>query len=539
MKNVFIPEKIGNTYLFPQRILGIDIGKMHINASLVYIKGQTKTLEKCIEKKLDVGTANNYHDRAVAGLKEIIKDSGAYDTVHATISSTTMVFKELKLPLLDPKKISMVIDFEVEPLLPFSLDDAIVDFIVTKQNLEEKSSEILIAAIPKQALAQHLQLFTDAGISPEKITVDFFALYDVFLTIPSYAQKKGGVVLLDVGSQTTRIAYIHDSQLRFIRSLPKGVAHQAKALSDSLGKPLPEIMETLIRFGLDKANDPQYSAAAQEVFTQFLHEITFTLSSFTMQPDLRSTISSILLLGGGSEIKGLTSLITKQIGIECSLFSVSELIKDGSLHIANKAAVTSVDLFSLSAALPGMVTAHFNLRKKEFSVPTDKALITKQLISAAILVTLLFGLLSLQSCLQIRKLNKAATKAELETIAEIKDRFPKISPEEENLEAIVSTANTMVKKDEQVLFKLANPSRIPFLRYLLELTSKIDKKGLNFTIDKLTLTEDTMTLVAQVRDHKALAQLESGLRQSNLFKTIESPEEPSFTMKIMLAKKIG
>ena len=53
----------------------------------------------------------------------------------------------------------MVVNFEVEPLLPFATDDAVIDFIITKQNVAEKSSELLVTAVQKQYITQHLQLF--------------------------------------------------------------------------------------------------------------------------------------------------------------------------------------------------------------------------------------------------------------------------------------------------------------------------------------------------------------------------------------------
>jgi hypothetical protein len=80
--------------------------------------------------------------------------------------------------------------------------------------------------------------------------------------------------------------------------------------------------------------------------------------------------------------------------------------------------------------------------------------------------------------------------------------------------------------------------RPSFLTYLLELTSKIDKKDLGFTIDKLTITESTIMMTAHVRDHTALALLEKELRQSKLFAHVEGQQNPDFTMKIKLAKPI-
>ena len=76
------------------------------------------------------------------------------------------------------------------------------------------------------------------------------------------------------------------------------------------------------------------------------------------------------------------------------------------------------------------------------------------------------------------------------------------------------------------------------LQYLLELTTKIDREGLGFTLDKLNITDNTMSMVARVKDYAALAVLEKELRSSKLFAHVEEQNDPEFTMKIRLAKKV-
>ncbi len=103
--------------------------------------------------------------------------------------------------------------------MPFSLQDAVIDCIITKENSEEKSSEILVAAVQNQVIAQHLALFEAAGAQPEKVTIDMFALYGLYTKIPSYAQQKNGIVLLEIEPQTTRMAYIYNGQLQIYSHL--------------------------------------------------------------------------------------------------------------------------------------------------------------------------------------------------------------------------------------------------------------------------------------------------------------------------------
>jgi Tfp pilus assembly PilM family ATPase len=140
IKNIFIPEKIGDRYLFSKRIIGFDIGKTHINATQLYLNGTHVTLEKFIEIPLELGTVTNYPERVGNAIKLVMLQVDRYDEIRTSLSSSLVVFKEIKLPFVGHDKIALVIDFEIEPLLPFAINDALVDFIITKELDEEKSS---------------------------------------------------------------------------------------------------------------------------------------------------------------------------------------------------------------------------------------------------------------------------------------------------------------------------------------------------------------------------------------------------------------
>src|SRR5579872_7214957 len=223
IKDILIPKKFGNYFIFSEQIIGIDIGRTQINAAQIRVSGFTVTIERCWQEPLETNK-KPYDERVVACLKTLLEKINPHSNIHTAISSSQVVFKTLKLPFTNHQKLKMVIPFEVEPLLPFSLQDAIIDFIITKQNVAEGTSEILVAAVQKQHIAHHLSLFQAAGIEPTVITVDMFALYGLYTQIPSYENQQGTTVIIDLGAQSTRIAAIHSQQLSMVRSLPQGLS---------------------------------------------------------------------------------------------------------------------------------------------------------------------------------------------------------------------------------------------------------------------------------------------------------------------------
>ena len=540
IKEIFLPQTIKGYYIFGKRIVGFDIDKTHVRATQIYLKGRTTTIEKQFDVPLENGTSANYSERASKAIAEINAQLDPYDSIHSAISSSVVIFKELRLPFLAYEKLKMVVPYEIEPLLPFAQGDAIVDFIITRQNVEQGSSEILAAAVQNQHIAQHLQLFEVAGISPDAITIDLFALYGLYARIPKYAQQQGTVILVDLAPQATRVAYIQDGQLRFIRSLNKGFLNISKAIGDTLNMQPQESLEHLLRYGFEKSTNQKFVEIMNQEYGNFLNEIQLIIQSFTAQTN--QAISKIVIAGPGTEIKGTVSFITTHMQVPCQEIQASD-ITDASIEMKSKNTFSNSNIMSLSIALPSAITEQFNLRKNSFALATD-SLINKQLIVGCGLILTLFLSLGVSSYLEIRSMRNAAINSEKEALDALLERknFRKALEEglkgtkdKDKLEEALELAKIEVKKQEDLWFAFAGPARASVLKYLLELTTKIDKDSLGFNIESLAISEGTMTIKAQVKNHEALKLLEKELASSPLFKYVPRQEQTSFTMKITLA----
>lgn len=535
IKNIFMPERIGGYYIFPKRIIGFDLGRSQILATQIYLYRRSVIIEKFLEEKLENNVNLPYPERVAQAIKAIMARADQCHEIHSALSSSVVVFKELKVPFLEHEKIRNILNFEVEPLLPFPLATAVIDFIITKQDLQEKSSEILVAAVQKEQMALHLQQFAAAGIDPAFVTVDLFALYGLYSHIPEYESETGNVALIDLGVQSTRIGFMSNRQLKYIRALPKGLFTIAKQVSDEMGTSVSETMEAMIRFGLESQGDQKNANALTRVLTSFWSEIDFTVRSFAQQSN-QQPVSSLLLLGPGSEIKDVCPFVSTLVSIPCKLFTISSMLRNGDVKLANSAHVPRAHAVSLATAYPSPIMAHFNLRRDEFAM-TDMNLFTKQLIAASSLLSILFVGMIIFMFWQLRSLRLDYESSEEEAVAALKARFP--TAQGTGLESVIISADTQLKSEEQALGFL-NPARPSYLSYLLELTTRIEKRDpvtgqnpLGFEIDKLVIENDVMTLEARVRDYDALKKFEKGLRASKMleFAPINKPE---FTLKIHL-----
>ncbi len=535
IKNIFAPEKIGSYYLFAKRVIGFDINKTVVHACKVYMRGSSTTVEQCLEERIVPGDNSAYRERAGQAIKSVLKAAGKCNAIYTAIDSSRVIFKKLTLPFLQYEKIKKVIYFEVEPLLPFPLHEAAIDFIIVNQDTQESTSEILVAAVQNAVLDEHLQLFAEAGVSPEVVTVDLFSLYGLYTRIPSYAQLEGDIALIDLSFNSTRIAYIHDKQLNFIRTLPQGVSSIAKMVAESIGISASEAMKQMMRFGIEPSQEPNYNEAIKKVLSTFWSEVSFTLRSFSMRTD-ELVVNNILLLGIGSEINGVSEFVQDLLNVSCERFKVLELFKDKNISIEKNQSISSSNIISLSVALPAPITENFNVRQ-ELEAAESATVINKQIIVAFVLVIILFVILATHSFFQIRKLSNEYSSSEKEAVRILKRRLPELEREKtQKLSVLVRSAQDKVSEKERQI-SLMSPTRGSYLRYLLELIERIDKKALGFDIEGITIADDELILRGSVRDFAALRKLEASLRESKLFNYTESQEKFSgFEAKINLVQ---
>lgn len=541
IRTLFFPEQLGGYYFFNKRIVGFDVGKTHITATQILLKGRSVIIEKTVTEQIDLNNGVEHAENTGLALKRLAQHFDPPYEVRTAFSSSAALFKELRLPFIGRQQIAMTIGFEVEPLLPFSLDDAVIDFVVTSENRKDKSSEILVVAVQKQYIAQHLELFQAAGIVPDVVCIDAFSSYSFYAKSIGYGAQPGGLVLIDVGSHTTTLSYVLDGKLRLIRSLSKGGLQLAKSVSDSLGISLEQAMETIIRYGLEKEGDPDYLKALTQALELFWREVAFTIQSFAVQAGSAETCR-LLLFGGGSYLKGLAPFVTKLLKNPTDLWDIESAVHDCGIQVEPKAGISRSTVMSLSTALPLEPATHCSLLQKEFINTVESSLFAKQFLTACILVSLIFGTLITETIIQVRSLYSEIAASDLEARAELKNVWSGLLHQssekfndQDSLEDLVDEQEALIKNEEKLWFSFANPARTSFLKYLLELTSKIDKKGLGFIINKLTIADGTMTLDAQVKDRDALKVLEKELKQSKLFVAVERQEDPTFkAMKIKL-----
>ena len=109
------------------------------------------------------------HTHPLASLAPPIPKNTLNEALLVTgLNNEEALVRSLEVKLAKPKDVDAVLLFQAEPLLPFALDNAIID----RQFLEisEAASQLTVFAVRKDRLQAHLEFYHALGIEPEVVS---------------------------------------------------------------------------------------------------------------------------------------------------------------------------------------------------------------------------------------------------------------------------------------------------------------------------------------------------------------------------------
>lgn len=514
IKNIFIPEKIGSFYIFTERTVGIEITATEILAVLVVAHGTRRRIEQVVKQAINQDPVIDHTERVSEALKAVFAKIGSYTQLVACIPSESVIFKELSVPLMSEQKIKMIVPFEIESQLPFGLDQAATDAIIVQKDISAKKADVFVAALKQETLQNYLAPFVAINKIPDRITTDVFELYGFYHAIPEYQNNEQTTLLLAIDETTTQLMLLVKNHIKAVRVIPKGLADL-------------HTENNLIHLEDEKT---------QTVFNTLLREVNLTVETFFNRLSGITKLEKIVLCGKATEIKGLQEYVSQQLKTPCELLTLNRILHNGA--VTSKLALSNEFVVPLAAAFSSEITGNVNLNYLAAEEKTN-SLLDKQLISAGVLIGLVFIMLLTNSILTKRNLKNEIAASEGEAISLLTKKLNMTLPKgKRSLEQVNAAARNEIAKKANIWFALSSSNRFSFLAYLQDLSTRINREALGFDLRQLTSNKETniMTLEGQVKNFEALRTLEEDLNQSKLFEAVSKPQDLKFNISITLAK---
>src|SRR3989304_8455219 len=156
-----------------------------------------------------------FYERPIANsniqevIRALFREKGLRpDIIVSSVSGNAASVHYLQIPFSDENKISPVIPYEVESLVPFPLEEMVIDqFVLAKSNgtAENNGSSVCVALIRKSALQHHINTLKGVHIYPKIIGIESLGLYHAFM---QWYKTEDTVALLDIGASKTNLCIV-------------------------------------------------------------------------------------------------------------------------------------------------------------------------------------------------------------------------------------------------------------------------------------------------------------------------------------------
>ncbi len=316
--------------------LGVDIGSSAIKIVQIKKKNGQAVLETYGELALGpyaglgVGQAAILPpDKIAQALTALMKEKEVNITTNKcgiSIPFASSLMAVIEMPEVSLKQLSVMVPLEARKYIPVPISEVMLDWsIIPKSEVRpEDSSEyasdkpsflsgasadaptaftkidVLIVAIHNETIARYQEIVAKAGLEAGFFEIEIFSTMRAVLD-----DALRPVMIIDMGAATTKLYVVERGVIRSSHTVNRGSQDITSTMSKSLGITL-EQAEVMKRKMGAAGDDKNLNEVIGLTLDHIFAEINTTLLSF--EKKYNKTISKVILVGGGSALKGLSDL---------------------------------------------------------------------------------------------------------------------------------------------------------------------------------------------------------------------------------------
>lgn len=294
----------------------------------------------------DDGEINDL-DQLTYSLRSGLSENGIkQEHTHVVINSTSIVMREVTLPLVSKEEIEAIIAYQLEDYIPINPDDYIVQYIKIGTKFEEGIEKLvlLLVGVPRTIIQSHLTLLSNLNLKPEAMDYHGNAIAKLVSAgglINNSFDNKMTIACIDLNSRFTELTIVDEGVVRVARVIEKGF----ESIFDSISNKIPNIDKGSIMKKILEIEDISIKPSQDnpdQVFIETLRDGIYEIFDrsemifrYYKTREISNDINLILLYGELSSIKGLDKMLNDFIDTETTVLrSLQNLnsVKDLGLY---------------------------------------------------------------------------------------------------------------------------------------------------------------------------------------------------------------
>ena len=475
----------------PEKILGLDINENYVTA--VQVESGLKGYKVTACARVNIEGEGGLGD----ALKELLEQNDLKsDTCITAIPGEHVSYRNLRMPFKDAKKIRQTLPFEVETMVPFPVEELVIDFTISN-SLDQ--SDILAVATKKEFISEYLAHLRSYGIDPD--VLDIRCVPTVSLLLKQGSTPDNGL-FLDIGRKRSTMALFIKRRVVLIRTIAfDGGPIAESVISDTNG---------------GHANI-QISEQAESWFKSFCITVQNTIHAIGWQSNKEIHPEKTFFTGIGALYPETGSLLTRFLDVpaeQIDLSRDSSFGMEGSIaQIWNPALMDNALALSLWDGKKGQ---SFNLRKGEFEIKKRDFWLKKEFRRAMVFLVVILALLAADIGIDYYFLKKRYRMLDQKIAEVFRQTFP-------DVKRIVDPVQQMkVKVNEAKTSAISAPGTNLEKRVLglLEDISQRVPKQLDVQVSHMVIDQETVRISGKTDTFNTVDNIKSGLESSKYFSSV-------------------
>ena len=203
-------------------VLGLEVTPRVVRGAFLRTTLRGSEMERYAEVPLPYSAESAAQtDLLEAAIAQVVSEgSRPPDRIIAALDGESVSLRLIELPAGVEKKAAEVLPGELGAVLPFDVEDAIVDYQVVGR--DESTIQLMAVAAPRQSVADRLHELQSAGVDPRELAVGAPA-FDGLGELLGESLEDRTVLVIDVGPASTDFAVLTDGRCTFARTVSGGM----------------------------------------------------------------------------------------------------------------------------------------------------------------------------------------------------------------------------------------------------------------------------------------------------------------------------
>ncbi len=300
---------------------GLDISDKTIK--FVWLKGEELELQDFGELSLPPGLLKDGEVKDEKGLSQVLRDLVSQRRlprfVAISIPEQKGFVRTIQLPFMEKDEIRDAIKWELEANIPIPLPEALFDFDILPSTQKLDHLDINVIALPLGVARGYINACELAGLTPMVLELEPQAIARA--VVPTQDLATYTFAICDFGATKTGIAMV-SSAVRFTASRSISGDSFTEILAQAMKISPEQAEEKKQRFGISASNEgrailgvlaPHLQLLVREIRDAVEFYQSHTLHTHGVSPK----IHKVYLCGGGANLNGLASYLSRELGVLC------------------------------------------------------------------------------------------------------------------------------------------------------------------------------------------------------------------------------